>query len=160
MKLLIVAAILITNINGLTLNSNNLLKSIPSLPLGLFNRLNSLELTKLQSIYSTSTTTPDDSNLNQITFNSNQNDNKKQQSIYKPYYFDQKISHDPSFPPPKTSNNNITTFKQRYWLDSTYYKPGGPIFLLDGGETSGLNRLPFLKEGILYLLAKATGGLR
>lgn len=51
------------------------------------------------------------------------------------------------------------TFPLRYWLDATYYKPGGPVFCLDGGETSGEDRLPFLDHGILKLLSQATNGL-
>ena len=34
-----------------------------------------------------------------------------------------------------------TTFCQRYWMDASSYKEGGPVFLLDGGETSGADRL-------------------
>lgn len=33
------------------------------------------------------------------------------------------------------------------------------MFLLDGGETSGEDRLPFLEKGILEILSNATGGL-
>lgn len=51
------------------------------------------------------------------------------------------------------------TFPLRYWVDATYYKPGGPVFCLDGGETSGEDRLPFLGHGILKLLSQATDGL-
>ena len=29
------------------------------------------------------------------------------------------------------------TFQNRYWFDDTYYKPGGPIIILQGGETNG-----------------------
>jgi len=28
-------------------------------------------------------------------------------------------------------------FKQRYFFDSSYYKPGGPVYLYIGGETGG-----------------------
>ncbi|KAK9900803.1 peptidase S28, partial [Cystobasidium minutum MCA 4210] len=55
-----------------------------------------------------------------------------------------------------TSN---ATFPLRFWVDATYYKPGGPVFCLDGGETSGEDRLPFLDHGILKLLSQATNGL-
>ncbi|KAI1499539.1 peptidase S28 [Biscogniauxia marginata] len=51
------------------------------------------------------------------------------------------------------------TFGQRYWFDAQFYKPGGPVIVLSGGETSGVGRLPFLQKGIVYQLAKATGGL-
>lgn len=44
--------------------------------------------------------------------------------------------------------NNVT-FCQRYWVSGEHYKPEdiGPVFVLDGGETSGANRLPFLEKG-------------
>ena len=51
------------------------------------------------------------------------------------------------------------TFPLRYWFDTTYYKDGGPVIVLQGGETSGEGRLPFLQKGIVYQLAKATGGI-
>ncbi|KAI1339421.1 peptidase S28 [Xylariaceae sp. FL0016] len=51
------------------------------------------------------------------------------------------------------------TFNLRYWFDAQYYKAGGPVIVLAGGETSGSDRLPFLQKGIVYQLAKATGGL-
>ncbi|KAK1922604.1 serine carboxypeptidase S28-domain-containing protein [Papiliotrema laurentii] len=72
-------------------------------------------------------------------------------SKYKPYCFDQPLSH---FDPAHNS-----TFCQRYWIDGSAYKPGGPIFLLDGGETSGANRIPFLETGILDILSNATNGI-
>ena len=51
---------------------------------------------------------------------------------YEAHCFPQKISHfDPSV---------NGTFCQRYWLDASSYEAGGPIYLLDGGETSGKNR--------------------
>ncbi|ODN75032.1 hypothetical protein L202_06253 [Cryptococcus amylolentus CBS 6039] len=65
--------------------------------------------------------------------------------------FPQKISH---------FDESINgTFCQRYWLDASHYKPGGPVYLLDGGETSGENRIPFLETGILEILGNATDGL-
>lgn len=51
------------------------------------------------------------------------------------------------------------TFKQRYWVNKRHYKKGGPVIVLDGGETSGANRLPFLDTGIVEILANATNGL-
>ncbi|KAI2608715.1 peptidase S28 [Hypoxylon fragiforme] len=50
-------------------------------------------------------------------------------------------------------------FGLRYWYDAQFYKPGGPVIVLAGGETSGADRLPFLQKGIVYQLAKATNGL-
>jgi len=51
------------------------------------------------------------------------------------------------------------TFPQRYWVNTRHYVKGGPIFVLDGGETSGEDRLPFLDTGIVDILANATNGL-
>ncbi|EGO52058.1 hypothetical protein NEUTE1DRAFT_118619 [Neurospora tetrasperma FGSC 2508] len=51
------------------------------------------------------------------------------------------------------------TFDLRYWFDATYYKKGGPVIVLAAGETSGVGRLQFLQKGIVYQLAKATGGV-
>ncbi|KAF2124510.1 serine peptidase-like protein [Dothidotthia symphoricarpi CBS 119687] len=51
------------------------------------------------------------------------------------------------------------TFDLRYWFDATYYKAGGPVFVLLGGETDGADRLPFLQKGIVHQVAKATNGM-
>jgi hypothetical protein len=51
------------------------------------------------------------------------------------------------------------TFKLRYWFDASHYKPGGPVIILQGGETSGANRLPFLQKGIIAQLAQVTNGI-
>ncbi|KAI1329068.1 serine carboxypeptidase S28-domain-containing protein [Xylariaceae sp. FL0255] len=51
------------------------------------------------------------------------------------------------------------SFENRYWFDATYYKPGGPVIVLMGGEDDGTDRWPFLQKGIVYELAKAHGGL-
>jgi hypothetical protein len=39
------------------------------------------------------------------------------------------------------------TFKQRYFYDSTYYKPGGPVFLYLSGETAATDRFSNLVSG-------------
>ncbi|CCO28924.1 putative MFS-type transporter C1683,03c [Rhizoctonia solani AG-1 IB] len=69
----------------------------------------------------------------------------------KAQYFKQPLDHFD-----KSVNN---TFGQRYWVNKEYYEPGGPVFVLDGGETSGEDRLPFLQKGILAILANETKGL-
>jgi len=38
-------------------------------------------------------------------------------------------------------------FNLRYWFDASNYKPGGPVIVLQSGETSGVGRLPFLQKG-------------
>lgn len=46
------------------------------------------------------------------------------------YYFEQPLDH---------FSNGTTSekFGQRYWVNSRHYAPGGPVIVLDGGETSG-----------------------
>lgn len=53
------------------------------------------------------------------------------------------------------------TFNQRYWVSTRHYRPGtgAPVIVLDGGETSGANRIPFLDTGIVDILTEATGGV-
>ncbi|EJT50197.1 hypothetical protein A1Q1_00498 [Trichosporon asahii var. asahii CBS 2479] len=72
-----------------------------------------------------------------------------------PFCFDQKVSH--------FDEGEKRTFCQRYWVDSQYYVEGGPVFILDGGETDGANRaddsIPFMEQGILQILSNATGGM-
>ena len=51
------------------------------------------------------------------------------------------------------------SFNLRYWFDSTYFKPGGPVIVLQSGETDASGRLVYLQKGIVYELSKATGGL-
>ncbi|KAF2093823.1 peptidase S28 [Rhizodiscina lignyota] len=57
------------------------------------------------------------------------------------------------------ASHTSETFNLRYWFDATHYRTGGPVIVLEGGETGGDDRLPFLQKGILYQLAKATHGL-
>ncbi|KAI0352085.1 peptidase S28 [Trametes cingulata] len=39
--------------------------------------------------------------------------------------------------------NTKGTFKNRYWVNDTYYKPGGPVFLFDSGEQNAEPLLPY-----------------
>ncbi|KXJ92662.1 peptidase S28 [Microdochium bolleyi] len=76
---------------------------------------------------------------------------------YKEYFLQTPVDHfhnDTKYEP-----HSNATFGLRYWFDAQYYKPGGPVIVLAAGETSGVGRLPFLEKGIVYELAKATGGL-
>ncbi|KAI0471056.1 peptidase S28 [Xylariaceae sp. FL0804] len=50
-------------------------------------------------------------------------------------------------------------FNLRYWFDAQYYKPGGPVIVLESGEDDGTDRLIYLEQGIVYQLMKATGGV-
>jgi hypothetical protein len=58
-------------------------------------------------------------------------------------------------------NTTDATFQQRFWVNAQHYKPrpGAPVIVIDGGETSGSDRLPFLDTGIADILARATGGV-
>ncbi|KAI8946631.1 peptidase S28 [Xylaria longipes] len=48
------------------------------------------------------------------------------------YYFDQTINHFPHTTPYIPGAKG--TYKQRYFVETSYYKPGGPVFLYLGGE--------------------------
>ncbi|KAI0311348.1 peptidase S28 [Amylostereum chailletii] len=58
-------------------------------------------------------------------------------------------------------NSTNATFEQRYWVSTRHYTPGtgAPVIVIDGGETSGEDRLVYLDTGIGDILAKATGGV-
>ncbi|XXH04955.1 hypothetical protein Hte_011378 [Hypoxylon texense] len=74
-------------------------------------------------------------------------------------YFDQLINHFPDSEIYTKSNLSHGTFKQRYYFDDTYYKPGGPVYLYISGETSGPSRFSNLQTGIIQILMEATNGL-
>lgn len=76
---------------------------------------------------------------------------------YTVYSFDQLIDHFPNSSRYEPHTN--ATFSQKYVFDNTYYKPGGPIFLYIGGETSLESRYSNLQTGIIQILMNATNGL-
>ncbi|TKA71041.1 hypothetical protein B0A55_06327 [Friedmanniomyces simplex] len=51
------------------------------------------------------------------------------------------------------------SYPMRYWFDATYYKPGGPVIILQSGESDASPRLPYLQKGLLHDLAVATHGI-
>ncbi|EMD39403.1 hypothetical protein CERSUDRAFT_93435 [Gelatoporia subvermispora B] len=60
--------------------------------------------------------------------------------------------------------NTSGTFKNRYWINDTYYKSGGPVFLFDSGEQNAEPLLPYYLQEYHGLsatmqLAKRYGGL-
>ena len=73
-------------------------------------------------------------------------------SEFEPHWFEQPLDH---------FSKNSETWSQRYWINTRHYKPreGAPVIVIDGGETSGEDRLPFLDTGIADILANATGGI-
>ncbi|KAJ2385606.1 hypothetical protein H4S02_004246 [Coemansia sp. RSA 2611] len=64
------------------------------------------------------------------------------------YYFSQKTDH---------FGLSSSTFKQKIYINAQHYTSGGPIFLLNSGETPASPS--YLTAGEPYTLAKATGGL-
>ncbi|KAI5117335.1 hypothetical protein M0805_001940 [Coniferiporia weirii] len=40
-------------------------------------------------------------------------------------------------------SNSSDTFKNRYWMNDTYYAPGGPVFIFDSGEQNAEPLLPY-----------------
>ncbi|EKM49563.1 uncharacterized protein PHACADRAFT_265104 [Phanerochaete carnosa HHB-10118-sp] len=75
-----------------------------------------------------------------------------QPAEFEPHWFRQPLNH---------FSNNSETWLQRYWINTRHYKPGthAPVIVIDGGETSGENRLPFLDTGIADILPKEIGGI-
>lgn len=47
----------------------------------------------------------------------------------------------------------------QYIMNDTFYKPGGPVICLLGGETSAKSRSAYMKTGIVQKLTQATGGM-
>ncbi|KAL9106361.1 MAG: hypothetical protein Q9227_008630 [Pyrenula ochraceoflavens] len=79
------------------------------------------------------------------------------EQLYPPYNFSVPVDHfhnESRYEP-----HSDATFNLRYFFDASYYKEGGPVIVLQGGETDAAGRLPYLQKGIVYQLAKATGGI-
>ena len=76
---------------------------------------------------------------------------------YPAHVIEMPIDHFPNSP--RYAPHTNATFSQRYYFDSTYYKPGGPVYLYIGGETSGPSRFSNLETGIIQILMNATNGL-
>lgn len=81
----------------------------------------------------------------------------RQSSSYTDYTIDMPIDHFPN--EDKYQPHTNATFKQRYVFDSTYYKPGGPVYLYISGETSIESRLSNIETGIIQILMNSTNGL-
>ncbi|ORX96487.1 peptidase S28 [Basidiobolus meristosporus CBS 931.73] len=62
------------------------------------------------------------------------------------HWFDQQVDH---------FSKNTTVFQQRYFLNTTYFKPGGPVFLYSPGEGAARP----VGGGQLRNLAEATNGM-
>ncbi|GAA5864820.1 hypothetical protein JCM3774_004240 [Rhodotorula dairenensis] len=119
--------------------------SSPALPIGLYRHLQRTETAAKLHTLSQELSTQKHSSQFRLS-----------QGIgrFGPYTFRQKVSH-----VDRGHGSSEEGWSQRYWFDATFYKSGGPVYLLDGGETSGEDRIPFLETGILRILSEATGGL-
>ncbi|KAF2150317.1 extracelular serine carboxypeptidase-like protein [Myriangium duriaei CBS 260.36] len=76
---------------------------------------------------------------------------------YPANYIDMPIDHFPNNP--RYAPHPKGTFRQRYFYDYSYYKPGGPVFLYIGGETSGPSRFSNLRTGLIQILMEQFNGL-
>lgn len=75
-------------------------------------------------------------------------------SLSGPYFFDQLSAH--LSPLPSEINQ---TFEQRYWIESSHYLHGGPIFLVDAADKPGEVALRLVETGgVVHQLTKATNG--
>ncbi|RUP52068.1 serine carboxypeptidase S28-domain-containing protein, partial [Jimgerdemannia flammicorona] len=68
-----------------------------------------------------------------------------------PFKFPQKVDH--------FDRNNNATFPQRYWVNSTNYRPGGPIIFFSVGEADASRYSGYLIRGETSLLAQKLGGV-
>lgn len=59
----------------------------------------------------------------------------------------------------KYEPHSNATFPLRYWYDASHYSPGGPVIILQSGETDAAGRLVFMQKGILAQMAQATHGI-
>ncbi|KIJ30722.1 hypothetical protein M422DRAFT_267663 [Sphaerobolus stellatus SS14] len=74
-----------------------------------------------------------------------------------PLFIDMPIDH-------FSGDGDRRTFKNRYWVNETYYKAGGPVFIFDSGEQNAQPLLPYyLQEyhglSAVMRLAKRYSGL-
>ncbi|SCV73373.1 BQ2448_7299 [Microbotryum intermedium] len=141
----ILFCLILTHVAGAALKSSDLLRA-PRVPVQLYGLLQREEQAKAETsqLYSTF---QDNSTLR---FSSAEDPPQ-----YQAYTFDQRVSHLDDIPAPVENES----FKQRYWFNAEHYKPGGPVFLLDGGETNGEDRFPFMRQGILEILSRAHNGI-
>ncbi|KAK3658959.1 hypothetical protein LTR56_001396 [Elasticomyces elasticus] len=77
--------------------------------------------------------------------------------LYPEYNFSTPIDHFHNESKYEPHSNG--SYPMRYWFDATYYKPGGPVIILQSGESDASGRLPFLQKGLLHDLAAATNGI-
>lgn len=77
--------------------------------------------------------------------------------LYPAYNFSMPIDHFHNISAYEPHSNG--TFPNRYWFDASHYQPGGPVIILQSGEDSGVDRLPYLQKGLIQQLAQETHGI-
>lgn len=71
-------------------------------------------------------------------------------SNYTTYYFEQPLNHND----PKS-----ITFKNRYWVETKYYKPGGPVIITNGGEGNAYPADGYFMNTVFKLMAQEMNGI-
>ncbi|CAO3596293.1 unnamed protein product [Absidia cylindrospora] len=90
-------------------------------------------------------------NINRLFESEKGVQHSKTESNYTTYYFEQPLDHhDPS---------NKETFRQRYWVDDSHYKSGGPIIFNNAGESNAYPADGLLSRSVFALMAKEMNGL-
>ena len=84
-------------------------------------------------------------------------DTPEAEDIYQAYNISLPVDHFHN--ESKYEPHSDATFNNRYWFDTTYYQPGGPVTILQSGETDATGRLVFMQKGILKMISEATGGI-
>ncbi|KAJ3983923.1 peptidase S28 [Lentinula detonsa] len=79
--------------------------------------------------------------------------------INEPLFIDMPLDHFSN-----SSVDGVTTFKNRFWINTTFYDPGGPVFIFDSGEQNAAPLVPYYLQEYHGLsatmrLAKRYGGL-
>lgn len=62
------------------------------------------------------------------------------------------------------NESDTTTFQNRYWVNSTFYQPGGPVFWFDSGEQNAQPLVPYFLDEVagpsaVMTLARRFNGL-
>ncbi|CAO3621778.1 unnamed protein product [Cunninghamella echinulata] len=71
-------------------------------------------------------------------------------SNYTTYYFDQPLDH---------KDPKSITFKNRYWVETKYYKPGGPVIITNGGEANAYPADGYFQNTVFKLMAQKMNGI-
>ena len=79
--------------------------------------------------------------------------------LYQPHNISTPVDHSVFHNDSRYEPHSNEMFNLTYYFDASHYTKGGPVIVLNGGETSIVGRLPYLQKGIVAQLAEATGGI-